>query len=362
MKLTHLCFVDDLLILCNGDKESLGVIKKVLNEFSSVSGSIPNLIKSSIFFGSINEGLKRELLKIIPFNLGSLPMIYLGVPLIAKKLSVKDCKCLVDNVEKRINCWRNKQLSYADRIQLIVVVLCSMYQYWASLYILPLAVVKDLDKLFKRFLWISSDSAKGKARVKWVNTVKLKGKRFWELDPDAIDSSGWKSMLEIKDKVKPFVIYNIRDDRNGLSKSTLEWRSNDLQSIVEKLYTKALGNKIHHIAYRLIISSTVYHIWNEKNKRSFQNSARPLKELIESIEGNIRDMLESLTVKNYFNFMMAITSSSPCSLELFWGIFLLVLIVFQFGLGRSWNPIARSIRKCLSLMYHKVGLLNVKGK
>ncbi|GJS68035.1 RNA-directed DNA polymerase, eukaryota, reverse transcriptase zinc-binding domain protein [Tanacetum coccineum] len=227
LKLTHMCFADDL-ILCNGDKESLGVVKKALHEFSSVFGLLPNLNKSTIFFGSINEGLKRELLQILLFKLGSLPMKYLGVPLIAKKLGVKECKCLLDNMEKRINFWRNKLLSYA--------------------------VVSDLDKLFKRFLWNSVDSTKGKARVawnlvcrpkdqgglgikplqkwnevilsaqiwkiienkesiwvKWVNTVKLKGKGFWEVDPDVSDSWGWKSMLELRNKMKLSATDKIRN-------------------------------------------------------------------------------------------------------------------------------------------------------
>nr|GEV11146.1 RNA-directed DNA polymerase, eukaryota, reverse transcriptase zinc-binding domain protein [Tanacetum cinerariifolium] len=164
---TYMCFADDLLILCNGDKDSIRVVKKVLNELSEVSGLLFNLNKSTIFFGSVNKGLKRELMQILPFKLGSPSMKYLRVPLIAKKLGVKDCKSLVDNMEKRINCWRNKMLSYTGRIELIASVLSSMHQYWASVYILPSAIIKDLDKLFKKFLWNSRNSAKGKARVTW---------------------------------------------------------------------------------------------------------------------------------------------------------------------------------------------------
>ncbi|GJU44934.1 RNA-directed DNA polymerase, eukaryota, reverse transcriptase zinc-binding domain protein [Tanacetum coccineum] len=63
LKLTHMCFADDLLVLCNGDKSSLEVIKKSLEDLSNVSRLFPNLGKSIIFFESINEGLKRELLK-----------------------------------------------------------------------------------------------------------------------------------------------------------------------------------------------------------------------------------------------------------------------------------------------------------
>ncbi|GKD70678.1 RNA-directed DNA polymerase, eukaryota, reverse transcriptase zinc-binding domain protein [Tanacetum coccineum] len=116
LKLTHMCFADDLMVLCNGDKESLKVIKESLEEFSNVSGLLPNLNKSTIFFGSMNEDKKRDLLEVLPFQYGKLPMKYLGVPLISKKLSLSDCKCLIENVEKRVNSWRNKLLSYASRI------------------------------------------------------------------------------------------------------------------------------------------------------------------------------------------------------------------------------------------------------
>nr|GEV88078.1 RNA-directed DNA polymerase, eukaryota, reverse transcriptase zinc-binding domain protein [Tanacetum cinerariifolium] len=167
LKLTHMCFVDDLMVLCNGDTESLKVVKKSLDEFSSVSGLFLNLRKSTIFFGSISKSLKEDMLNILPFKCGNLPMKYLGIPLLAKRLGVKDCQSLIDNVENRINCWRNKFLSYAGRIQLIAYVLSAMLQYWASMYMLPTTVVNELEKIFKRFLWnpVEFEMVKGKADI-----------------------------------------------------------------------------------------------------------------------------------------------------------------------------------------------------
>ncbi|GJZ12297.1 RNA-directed DNA polymerase, eukaryota, reverse transcriptase zinc-binding domain protein [Tanacetum coccineum] len=160
---------DDLLVLCKGNRESIEVIKKSLDEFSQVSGLIPNLSKSIIFFESINERDKIDLLQVLPFKCGKLPVRYLGVPLLAKKLGVSDCKVLCDKVEEIINNWRNKTLSYAGRIQLIAYVLSSMQQYWALVYLLPATVIHDLEKLFKRFLWNAGDSAKAKleSHGKW---------------------------------------------------------------------------------------------------------------------------------------------------------------------------------------------------
>ncbi|GJX16072.1 putative ribonuclease H-like domain-containing protein [Tanacetum coccineum] len=133
--LTHLCFVDDLLTLCNGDVDSLKVVKKSLEEFSNVSSLFPNHNKSTIFFGSIMERRKQELLEIMHFKCGKLPMKYLSVPLLANRLGVSDCRGLIDSV--------------------------------ASVYRLRVTVVKELDKLFKRFLWSSGESARGKAKVAW---------------------------------------------------------------------------------------------------------------------------------------------------------------------------------------------------
>ncbi|GKE60949.1 hypothetical protein Tco_1511316, partial [Tanacetum coccineum] len=233
------------------------VVKKSLEDFSRVSGLFPNLNKSTIFFGSINEKEKEDMLEILPFKCGKLPMRYLGVPLLAKRLGIKDCKCLLDSVENRINCWRNKFLSYVGRIQLIASVLSTMHQYWASIYILPLTVVKELGKIFKKFLWNPGGPIQGKARVawkivcrpkeqgglgfkplhkwnevllvsqlwklidkreslwvKWVNTVKLKGKSIWEVDTCESDSHGWKELMKIREKIKPYVIYKVGDGKS----------------------------------------------------------------------------------------------------------------------------------------------------
>ncbi|GJY36753.1 RNA-directed DNA polymerase, eukaryota, reverse transcriptase zinc-binding domain protein, partial [Tanacetum coccineum] len=215
LKLSHICFADYLLVLCKGNKESLQVIKQSLDEFSQVSRLTANLGKSVIFFGGIKEEERKDLLQILPFKCGKLPVRYLGVPLLAKRLSVQDCKMLIDIVESKINCWRNKILSYVGRIQLIASVLSSMQLYWASIYLLPNTVINDLDKLFKRFLLNAGDSARGKARIlknkkslwaEWVNVVKLKNRN---VQMDSSDSWGWKTMLSIRDKIKNNVIYEI---------------------------------------------------------------------------------------------------------------------------------------------------------
>ncbi|GJR49138.1 RNA-directed DNA polymerase, eukaryota, reverse transcriptase zinc-binding domain protein [Tanacetum coccineum] len=166
LKITHLCFVDDLMVFCHGDAHSLSIVKKSLNEFSRYSGLLPNLKKST----------------------------YLGVPLLAKCLGVNDCKILIEKVKNRIGDWRNKFLSYAGRVQLISSVLASMQTYWASVYLLPKTVVKEISRVIKNFLWDSTGNGNGKAKIAWKVVCRPKDQGGLGIKP--LDE--WNEVLLMK--------------------------------------------------------------------------------------------------------------------------------------------------------------------
>ncbi|GJX65470.1 RNA-directed DNA polymerase, eukaryota, reverse transcriptase zinc-binding domain protein [Tanacetum coccineum] len=83
---------DDLIMLMldHGDSTSITTIKKALEKFSKVSGLHPNMSKSTMFYGSLSEDEKNAFLTILPFKIGKMPVRYLGVPLMDKKIGVKD--------------------------------------------------------------------------------------------------------------------------------------------------------------------------------------------------------------------------------------------------------------------------------
>lgn len=143
------------------------MVKSALEMFSSISGLKPNINKSTIFFRNVNEQVQQSILETLPFKIGRLPVTYLGVPLVTKQLTFTDCKCLIDKVKEKVSNWKNKLLSYAGRLQLIASILSSMQVYWASVFMLPKAVIKDIDKLLKGFLWCQGELSKGKAKVAW---------------------------------------------------------------------------------------------------------------------------------------------------------------------------------------------------
>ncbi|GKE46339.1 hypothetical protein Tco_1477597, partial [Tanacetum coccineum] len=119
---------------------------------------------------------------------------------------------------KDTNTLRNRMLSYDGRIQLIALFLSSMQVYWASVYLLLTSMIKEIGKLLKRFLLNFGHSARGRAKVSQslVCTSKEQGDSLWVK---------WVNTV-IRDKVKPFVLYAIRDGRD-ISMCHEKWCSNE---------------------------------------------------------------------------------------------------------------------------------------
>ncbi|GJV18760.1 RNA-directed DNA polymerase, eukaryota, reverse transcriptase zinc-binding domain protein [Tanacetum coccineum] len=146
--------VMEILTLIIKRKSSVSVLKDSIDEFGKVTWIIPNYNKSTIIFGCLNDEEKKELLDIMPFKDENLPIKYLGVPLTSKRLRAKE------------------------------------------LFLLPVGVIKDINKLLKNFLWQQNDGSKGRAK-------------------------GWKNLLNQRKDVKKFIFSKLRDGN-----STLVWYDN----------------------------------------------------------------------------------------------------------------------------------------
>ncbi|GJY20023.1 putative reverse transcriptase domain, reverse transcriptase zinc-binding domain protein [Tanacetum coccineum] len=238
---------DDLLVLCHGDIKSVKVVKSVMDIFSSISRLRPNIGKSTVFFGNVKDHVKNEMLSILPFKIGSLSVSYLGVPLITKSLALTDCKSI----------------------------LSSMQVYWASVFILPKSVVKEIDKLLKGFLWCQGELSKGKAKVAWkqicrpkdegglgikslevwnevlmskhlwnVATLKesiwvkwtimnrVKDDGIWAMKCDKNASHGWNQILSLRDKMRAHIISKIGDGASIFLWHDRWWRPDPITKFI----------------------------------------------------------------------------------------------------------------------------------
>ncbi|KAL0292602.1 UNVERIFIED_CONTAM: hypothetical protein Sangu_3252600, partial [Sesamum angustifolium] len=132
-----------------------------------------NPAKSQIIFSRAVQQERQQILDYLGFQEGSLPVKYLGIPLTSSRLTIADCRPLIDKVDARLAGWNNQILSYAGRLQLIKSVLTTLHTYWASAFILPKGVLKTLEKKMRQFLWQGSAGSRN-AKVAWAWITKPK--------------------------------------------------------------------------------------------------------------------------------------------------------------------------------------------
>ncbi|XP_019242573.1 PREDICTED: uncharacterized protein LOC109222707 [Nicotiana attenuata] len=164
---THICFADDLLMFCKGDKKSITALQNIFNKFSKASGLQASAEKSSIYIAGVSQHTKEELIQLTGYAEGSIPFKYLGVPLSARKLNIHQCLPLVEKITERIRCWSARMLSYSGRVQLIKSVLFGVQTYWAQIFLIPKKIMKMIETLCRTFLWTGSNEFSRKALIAW---------------------------------------------------------------------------------------------------------------------------------------------------------------------------------------------------
>ena len=120
-----------------------------MSKFNAFTGLLANTGKSCVFLAGVEEGVANAICQTLRFTRGTLPVKYLGVPLISSQLKREDCDSLIDKISQRVRSWTSKFLSYAGRAQLIHSVLVGIQNYWASMFILPKYVLKQVEKIMR---------------------------------------------------------------------------------------------------------------------------------------------------------------------------------------------------------------------
>ena len=106
-----------------------------------------------MFSTGISRAKLSEIQQVSGFKLGVLPVKYLCIPLITRRLSDNDCVSLVERITARINHWASKLLSYAGRLQLIQTVI---YIALKIIGVANLCCLRVFSRRYHRFVHISS--------------------------------------------------------------------------------------------------------------------------------------------------------------------------------------------------------------
>ncbi|XP_010507045.1 PREDICTED: uncharacterized protein LOC104783606 [Camelina sativa] len=255
--LSHLMLADDIMIFFDGSEASLNGINEALDDFASWSGLHMSREKTQLF----HTGLDQDQISAISrhgFPVASLPICYLGLPLMHRKLKIAEYQPLLDQITRRFNGWAVKTLSYVGRCQLIASIISGTVNFWISVFILPKGCLKKIESLCSRFLWSGRIDGSRSAKVVWEtvclpkkegglglrrfsrwNTTlclrfiwllfsdsdsllsrwhkfhNIKSNSFWEVKEASSDSWLWRSFLRLRPLAEKFIKVIVGDGRSA---------------------------------------------------------------------------------------------------------------------------------------------------
>lgn len=176
--ITHLQFADDTVVFLDGTLESAKGVKQVLQCFQLVSGLKINYGKSSLYSAYSSSGNFLEEAEILNCNIGSWPMIYLGIPIGCSARRKVFWEPLVRKVKNKLSKWKADSLNKAGRLTLVKSVLDSVPVYWMGIHSIPSSVINKLEQIRRDFFWGRRENGSNQARklhlIAWDQVCKPK--------------------------------------------------------------------------------------------------------------------------------------------------------------------------------------------
>ncbi|XP_058725944.1 uncharacterized protein LOC131597251 [Vicia villosa] len=187
--------------------------------FSNTTGLVVNPQKCKLFYGGLQDNAITAIRNTTCFELGQLPVKYLGVPLTSKKLSISHYLPLIEKILDRVRHWSTRLLSYAGRSQLIQSVSNAIALYWLQCFPIPKFVLHKIESICPSFLWRGKDVHSKKSPiawktrkadnlwVHWIHAYYLKGQSLMELMPNTTWSWMFVSIMKQRGSV-PHNLWN----------------------------------------------------------------------------------------------------------------------------------------------------------
>ncbi|PWA81086.1 reverse transcriptase domain, Reverse transcriptase zinc-binding domain protein [Artemisia annua] len=352
MKITHVCFADDLLVMCHGDVGSVNTIKCALEEFSAYSGRLQlidavlesiHVYWAAVFLlpktiiNEINKLLKRFLWNKGESAKGKAKVSWNNIcsPKDQVKLRGKSIRAIDADINDSWG-WRNL-LSIRDKIRSHVIArvgngrgVSMWYDNWSSIG--PLSRFITYRHLYDARLQSNM----------CVRDMIVNGKWNWpnewaslfpnitiledlDIDEERQDKIMWKAIqrkLVTQDTMEKWGIYFVNrcqlcfkeledhnhlffkceyscevwnkiKDMSGINGVNKDWLDN-----IQELATHPTGNNIWSVLRRIRFAACIYFLWQERNNRIFRDTHKDWETVAKLIEETVRLKLMSITVKN----------------------------------------------------------------
>ncbi|XP_016507914.1 uncharacterized protein LOC107825558 [Nicotiana tabacum] len=305
LSITHLSFVDDLLLFARGDIPYGTQLQQCLNQFYRASGLQANQTKSFIYNGGVTQVVKDEMQQRFGYSRGELPVKYLEVSLSTKNMSLAQWQPLIEKIIARISFWTTKnclmQVAAAKNHWDLAYKVDKLWIRWISSYYIKNQQLDDMPipqqaswlmlGQLPRVEWkISIFTNEARAKAKFTILMYLQNKLLtsdrllqWGIPVDTIcvmcqlhNESRNHLFVECVFAQRTWnkVLMWLQKQPHGLNSWNQHWRW---------AMENAKGKSQADATFKMIYAEIIHMIWCERNNRVFEKAGRDVEEIARTI-------------------------------------------------------------------------------
>ncbi|XP_019197208.1 PREDICTED: uncharacterized protein LOC109191092 [Ipomoea nil] len=204
LTISHLFFADDCLFFFRANNFEAEIIRDVLREYGRASGQEVNLGKTSMVFGrNVHWEDKEAVCDTLGVHEQQGHGKYLGLPGYIGKRKRDILGFIRDKVRARVMQWGNRFLSRGGREVLLKTVLQSIPNYAMNVFLLPMGLSEEIERLMNSFWWGCERRERGGIRwSRWGDLCvpkKFGGmgfRRVREMNLAMLGKQGWNFMTK----------------------------------------------------------------------------------------------------------------------------------------------------------------------
>jgi hypothetical protein len=103
-------YADDTIICLENDLTKARNLKMLLYIYEMMVGLKINFMKTEFFVINGDEDITMQYANLFDCQIGTFPVLYLGVPISPNHLHIADWRKLEDKLDKRLDCWKGSSL------------------------------------------------------------------------------------------------------------------------------------------------------------------------------------------------------------------------------------------------------------
>ncbi|GJX15682.1 RNA-directed DNA polymerase, eukaryota, reverse transcriptase zinc-binding domain protein [Tanacetum coccineum] len=110
LNISHLFYADDVVIVSEWNKQDMENIIRVMQVFNLASGLKINISKSNVYGIGVSSEEIEDMARVTGCASGSLPFIYLGLPIGSNMNLIANWQFMIDRFRRRMSTWKANML------------------------------------------------------------------------------------------------------------------------------------------------------------------------------------------------------------------------------------------------------------